>query len=294
MTAAELASGLTSRALLQAECEAISAISLSEMAEVSLLNRVDTKYLVPPEELTSLLAQLRRDYKIFAHRGQRIHGYQTLYFDTQEHAMYLRHHNGLATRLKVRKRWYLESELAYLEVKRRTNRLRTIKKRVRISAMENQLFSERPVGVTPRRGSQQFSKEWEWLRENCSYDVSSLVSRIWTHFERITLVDLALQERVTIDHNLRFCDANRATLRDPMSVSSLEGLDWKSTQRQFCVVEVKRGSSRNRSPVMDALRGRHILPSSFSKYCIGTALLQPQIKHNRFKPILRALGGLQL
>lgn len=275
------------RTLPQEECEAFAPISLLEMDGVSLLNRVDTKYIVPRAELASLLAQLKDNYRIFFHLGQRIHAYQTLYFDTQDHAMYLRHHNGFATRLKVRKRWYLGADLAFFEVKRRTNRSRTIKKRMR-------LLPDRDVGTPHGANASPDSKEMVWLRANCPFEMTTLVPQTWTHFDRITLVDLALQERVTIDHNLRFCHAVHDPHGDAISTPLDTALDWKSPAIDCCIVEVKRGGARNRSVVMDALRARHILPASFSKYCIGTALLQPQIKHNRFKPMLRSLGGLHL
>ncbi len=252
-----------------AEIGAFAPISLSEMDAVSLLNRVDTKYIILSDELPLLLQQIRASYRALFHLGSRSHSYRTLYFDTPDHAMYLRHHNGLATRFKVRKRWYLGADFAFIEVKRRTNCHRTIKKRMRLSSSFGQLEQ----------------LELEWLTPRCPYDVSTLSPQIWTHFERMTLVDLDLQERVTIDHHLRF---GVAAADQPLA-----NPDWRSTGHDFCVVEVKRGSSRNHSFMMRALRDRHTLPASFSKYCIGSAFLQPRLKHNRFMPILRAIGGLQ-
>ena len=38
------------------------------------------------------------------------------------------------------------------------------------------------------------------------------------------------------------------------------------------------------SPVKDMLRELRIKPSGFSKYCIGSALTNPNLKRNRFKP----------
>jgi SPX domain protein involved in polyphosphate accumulation len=62
--------------------------------------------------------------------GARLHHYQTLYFDTRDFALYSQHHNGQRARYKVRVREYLDSEMAFLEVKRKTNQNRTIKSRL--------------------------------------------------------------------------------------------------------------------------------------------------------------------
>ena len=40
------------------------------------------------------------------------------------------------------------------------------------------------------------------------------------------------------------------------------------------------------------MRALGIRSTGFSKYCIGIALLYPQVKHNNFKPILRLLDKL--
>ena len=48
------------------------------------------------------------------------------------------------------------------------------------------------------------------------------------------------------------------------------------------VIELKR-DGRVPSPVLEMLRQLHIHPHSFSKYCMGSALTNPQLPCNRFK-----------
>ena len=103
-------------------------ISLNEMADVALLNRTDTKYVMTTGTLLAALRHLNNDYRVLEVNGARLHHYQTLYFDTADFTLYQHHHAGASNRYKVRSRAYVESDLAFFEVKRKTNKKRTIKK----------------------------------------------------------------------------------------------------------------------------------------------------------------------
>jgi hypothetical protein len=94
-------------------------------------------------------------------------------------------------------------------------------------------------------------------------------------FKRITLVDDAEMERVTFDVGLQYSMNG--------SVVSLDGI---------VVAEVKQDTLNRQSSVMRKLKDLCIYPSSFSKYCMGMALLNPGIKHNRFRPGILALQKL--
>src|SRR5688572_2697732 len=111
---------------LTSQLERFESISLDEMDAVRLQNRVDTKFVLPGEKLGAILDGLMPHYRVLEIAGGRLQSYQTLYFDTEDAAMYRMHHNGQGRRLKVRKRWYMGSDLAFFEIKRRTNKKRTI------------------------------------------------------------------------------------------------------------------------------------------------------------------------
>ena len=96
-------------------------------------------------------------------------------------------------------------------------------------------------------------------------------------FERITLVDRGMTERVTIDRGIRF--HNRATALDA-DISKL------------LVIEVKHEVGAPMSAIEKALHELHVLPRRMSKYCIGTALTDPHAKYNRFKPKLLFIDRL--
>ena len=112
-------------------------ITLSEMDEVKLMNRTDTKFVFPRTILREILADLSKGYRVLEINGKRISTYQTLYFDTADFGYYLDHHNGVGNRFKVRIRNYVESDLFFLEVKNKYKG-RTDKKRIRLDGFEEE------------------------------------------------------------------------------------------------------------------------------------------------------------
>ncbi|QDU54751.1 polyphosphate polymerase domain-containing protein [Aeoliella mucimassa] len=231
--------------------------SLSEIDSVSLMNRIDTKYVSNEVLLAQLLEMVRADYKVLEVDGFRRSPYETLYFDTLHRDCYLDHHNGRATRLKFRQRRYMSSGTAFFEVKQKTNRGRTIKRRVPIASIEQTLDDASKDLVLQTRSSGK-----------------TLLPQIWTLFSRITLVGLNIAERVTIDTELSFSDEQQDR--------ALEGVT---------IIEVKQERNLRNSPIRQCLRQLRVPPMRISKYCIGSALLNPTLKRNRFKRKLRVVGS---
>ena len=233
-------------------------ISLAEMESVKLMNRIDTKFVVPVCLLPEMLCLARSDYYIQEIAGKRLAAYDTLYYDTPDLQMYLRHHDRQLHRQKIRIRTYLDSDLTFLEVKNKSNKGRTKKKRIIVQTNDLQSID---------------TGQHEWLTGKSWYDVSTLQPQLHTRFERITLVNHAKTERLTIDTALRWENVRTgqtAALGDAV------------------VVELKRDGNQP-SGMLDILRSLRIKPMKISKYCIGIALTDPAVKNNRFRPKLRQL-----
>ena len=77
-------------------------VSLRDLDDVALQDRVDTKMLLTVNQLCSALHQLTDHYQVLKIDGRRMHRYQTLYFDTPDLDFYHQHHNGKRNRYKVR------------------------------------------------------------------------------------------------------------------------------------------------------------------------------------------------
>ena len=240
---------------IDAELQRFTPTSLSEIDSVSLMDRIDTKYVANDGILPTLLSMVRDEYKVLEVSGYRRSPYETLYFDTAQRDCYLDHHNGRGTRLKFRQRRYKSSGVAFFEVKRKTNRGRTEKTRVVIPAIEDNLNHDSQDLVSQAKPRDP-----------------DLRPQIWTLFSRTTLVGINIAERVTIDTNLTFSDE--------VQTQALAGL---------MIVEVKQERNLRNSPIRLCLRKLRIPPMRFSKYCIGSALLNPTLKRNQFKRKIRAV-----
>ena len=117
--------------------------------------------------------------------------YSTLYYDTDDLEMYTVHQNRKLTRQKIRSRTYVESGITFIEVKNKTNKGRTKKKRIAIDESYFARVSESPEAAA-------------FLRERANYAPEAIKPALATIFDRITLVNHAHTERLTIDMNLRF------------------------------------------------------------------------------------------
>jgi hypothetical protein len=236
--------------------ERFDRISLAEMARVSLLDRVDTKYVFGMAELRDALRGTLGQYWALEVERVRLNHYHTIYFDTPDFSLYHQHHNGLGTRYKVRERKYVDSDLSFLEVKHKTNRGRTIKSRLEILEIETNLDQE--MG--------------DFIDAHSPLDERDLTPRLWNDYLRLTLVSKRRMERLTIDTNLSF--------------------GWRDIRVSLpgvAIAEVKQERFSYQSDFIQQMRQLGIQRTSFSKYCVGTSLLYDGLKSNNFKRHIRLL-----
>ena len=231
-------------------------ISLDEMDAVKLMDRIDMKFILPFEQFTGLLPQLAHNYKVLTIDGNRVFSYQTNYYDTPELNMFYDHHNGRLTRFKVRHREYIESRLGFLEIKLRSNKGRIIKERIKYQNQNSQSFAG-------------------FIEKHTPYNPGKLTCTVVNHFNRFTLVDHGLKERVTTDFNISFTDKLRNIF--------LNGL---------VIIEIKQARADKTSLIYQALKKNNIRPTSISKYCVGVSLLNDKSKNNNFKHTLLQINKL--
>lgn len=111
--------------------EELGRISLAELnAAASMLTRVDRKYALKRVEAESLIADLDRGTRVLDIEGITAHSYASTYFDTPALDSFRGTAQPRRRRYKIRIRSYLDSGLAFLEVKTRGPRGRTVKERI--------------------------------------------------------------------------------------------------------------------------------------------------------------------
>ncbi len=225
-------------------------ISLEQMSSVKLMNRTDTKFVTNRQKLEQLLQMAQKDYYVQEIDGVRNLEYDTTYFDTDDFNMYAVHQWGHTNRQKIRFRTYCISGLQFMEIKTKNNHGRTKKKRIEVSDM-----------------SLRDEQKRAFIGQHLHYAVDTLLPALNNHFSRITLVNKAKTERLTIDSSLQFhnLQSNRRT-----------------DMGNLVIVELKRDGMVY-SPVLDMLKQLRIQPYGFSKYCMGSALTNPGLSVNRFK-----------
>ena len=239
------------------------------MEGVKLMNRIDTKYAAPLSALPAILKAAQTDYYAQEIDGQRIATYDTMYYDTDSLDMYIRHHDRQLVRQKIRVRQYVDSNLTFLEVKRKNNKGRTKKKRIAVPGFDIQ---GETFGETKR---ERWNVE-DFIAAKSRYQWSELSPHLSTRFHRITLVNRAKTERLTIDMDLVWDNV-------------LTGIS--KTYPDLVIIELKRDGNAP-SLMTDIMLAQHIHPLKISKYCIGTALTTPDIKRNRFKSKIRKIEKL--
>lgn len=243
----------------------MSPIGLDDMKSVRLMNRIDHKYMTSAARLEELLSRISDSYYVQHIDGKALAPYRTLYFDTADLEMYTMHHNKKLNRQKLRVRTYRSTDTTFFEIKNKDNKKKTSKVRI-------------PIDVSMFDHADEIPEVRDFIEQNTPYSFNSQFSIpnslhpcLENRFERITLVDKGMSERVTIDSDITF--HNRAT-----------GIDADISR--LLVIEVKHEVGAPQSDIERALHEMHILPRRMSKYCIGTALTDPSAKHNRFKPKL--------
>lgn len=236
------------------------AISLEETKKVSLLKRIDSKYLTNNLTLPTLLSKLNKTYFIVEIEQKRILPYYTVYFDTNDLRHYHHHHNGKLDRFKFRTRKYMEGGQVFNEIKHKINKGKTLKSRIERSKLEF-----------------KFDTKFKTFAESSYSNTMDILSPILhVRYNRITLVNKEFTERMTIDTDL--------------NVFSHKGNSFHF--KNLVIIELKRDQGKANSHGASILRNLRCKPTGFSKYCIGVAKTHSNIKKNNFKEKMRFVEKL--
>ena len=212
---------------------------LSLKPQLLFTERRDTKFLFHKTDLPEILNSLKDDYILVTHHGKSSQVYATTYYDSSDLKYYLAHHNGHGNRMKVRTRTY-EDGSSFFEIKQKTNKGITLKER------------------------QNFEEQY----------IEGLAPKLEVIYERITLYDIHLQEKLTIDFNLKY----------------LEG-DTTINYPELIIAESKKIKNVS-SSFMTLMKVKRIEKVSLSKYCLGIVSLFNDVKKNNFKGLVNKIQKL--
>ena len=239
--------------------KAFRATSLAEMNAIKLLNRQDTKFIFHERKLTAILDDLKEFYDVLEIDGKRILSYENQYFDTQDFRFYNHHQRGLLNRTKIRIRKYVESDLSFIEIKRKTNKSRTVKNRIPLIPNED-IESERVIN---------------FIEDNSTIKVAHLTEKLLISFNRITLAHKNLEDRCTLDINLQ---------------ASWNGKIYNF--EELVIAELKQERFKHASDFNLTLKKHKVYSESFSKYCFSFLNLNEALKQNNFKEKIHQLNKI--
>jgi hypothetical protein len=234
-------------------------ISLSEMDRVELMDRKETKYMFSSNRLSEILEKATEYYQVLEIENLREFEYHTTYLDTCDYQFYNHHAVGKLNRYKVRYRVYVSTGGSYLEVKHKTNKMRTVKWRIK-NHLQKENFDEK---------AEKFLEKY--IGAKCIQPVLD------NWFNRVTLVGKGFNERVTLDFNLKFGEINGNKIELPY----------------LAIAEIKYEKTASESPFYRLLKDLQIRPSGFSKYCMGNILLKNTKRTNIFKSKLITLEKIK-
>ncbi|MCK4663393.1 MAG: polyphosphate polymerase domain-containing protein [Bacteroidales bacterium] len=238
-----------------------SSVSLKEIEKFSLMNRMDTKFILPVSKIPALLEKSKINYKVLEINNKHCLRYFSTYFDTNDFIMYHSHHNGKLNRYKIRKREYLDTNTGFLEIKIKSNKGNT--KKIRIKNQSNNATDD------------FLTEEIDFINNNTPFTTKDLVATMSSNFKRITLIHNFNKERITIDFDLEFKNQQKSNKLPYLAIA-----------------EIKQERSSVSSDFKKYLRQENVFPSSMSKYCIGSILLYNKLKYNNFKSKLRTIKKL--
>jgi hypothetical protein len=241
--------------------DSFNSVRLEEMEKVKLMDRVDTKYLLPANRVPDLLIMMQGRYRVLEINNSRISSYETVYLDTPDYFFFNQHVTGRTGRIKVRFRNYKSTGITFLEIKKKTKKNRTVKWRIE-NSLSDSICNEKAI---------------EFINSHVQLSSEVLKPVLTNSFERVTFVGFNTLERITIDLNLSFSSTEGNSIGLPL----------------IAVVELKSEGLASRSPFSRLIKQLFSYPAGFSKYCIGCAMLYDLPLKNTLKPNILLINRIE-
>lgn len=244
--------------------QSFAAITLNQLnAQASLMNRIESKYLIHEQELWDLLKELQQDFHILEIGGAKVFTYDNIYMDTMGLDFYHAHNNGDLDRIKMRTRHYIESGLSYFEFKQKKGSMMR-KFRYDIDIAQH--------GVLDTTAYEFMNDVYRSLyNENFA---ALVFPSLRTGYQRCTLVHKSTAEKITIDFNV-----SASQIREGSETFNLNNL---------VIVEFK--AETKDSPTKEIFAKYGMLASkACSKYCLGNYFLGNVQQWDRFQSTIDAI-----
>lgn len=265
------ASGVAAVRSVAAGIDPVGLAELNTRAE--LMRRSDRKYLMTGSAFVTMMGLLAEvlagDLQVLEIDGERVMGYESVYYDSPDLAGYRAHVQGRRRRFKVRSRSYLETGVSFVEVK--------YKSRLNVTSKVRTAYPDAPpVGQSSLHPLAEHGVAFagDVLSEVYALTLPDRIDPVLrTTNGRATFLVGAYGAtpggRMTVDVALRFDD----------------GANSSSMHEDLVLIETKSdGGSLVVDHLLLSLRERPVL---MSKYCVGLSLLRPDVSGNKWRRLTR-------
>ena len=214
-----------------------------------LQERYDTKYVLNLEATLEVLNVLDDDWRVLQVNRQRFTPYHSSYYDDQDFGLFRDHVMGRRLRYKVRTRRYGNDPDEMLEIKLKSGRGGTVKRRIQ---------------RTVAHGTELTTVERQWVSDTLLDDYGRRPERplkysVGLGYTRRTMFNPVTGERLTIDSGVMAeADSGRAAPVGDAVVIEVKSAAW-------CCETVR------------LLHRNYIRPVTFSKYCAALSALHPEL-----------------
>jgi len=235
-----------------------AAISLTDYSTLNFSDAVESKFILSAKKLKKVLEEIRDDYFVLQIKEKRIFKYTNEYYDTEDYKLYMAYHNGYGSRYLIKDNHIEGVKDSSLEIKYQSNKGEISKKKQKTKGLgiENNSIKE-------------------FVQENTPFNPQVLRKMLKNQFYRIVLIHKKNNEKITIDLDLKLSNAKN-----------------KIKLPYLAIIEVKQEKFSLYSDFILSLRKYNIQRTSLSKYCIGVALLNKDVKKNKFKSKLLAISKI--
>lgn len=242
-----------------------TSINLEELeSSASFMTRIDTKYLLHAKDINQVLEQFKQKYFILSIQWHYMFKYDNVYMDTKNYDLYYHHEKGMEKRIKVRTRYYVESDLAFFEFKQKEWDV-TRKFRYKIDPIHRHQMTD--------NDQRFYASIYQSIDPKAPKHV--LFPSLWVSFQRVTIVSKKNDERMTIDFGLTFTDL-RNPKRAPLTLDHV------------VIIESKSASTKTYSHKL--MRKYGIRPAKgCSKYGFGLIKYKNVTSRNHFNDSLATL-----
>lgn len=237
------------------------------------MDRREDKFLIPKNWCELLATKLDKDYKILEINGNRQFEYNNLYFDTPENICLNDHIRERKIKYKIRIRSYVNSNICFLEVKRKDVYGRT--KKIRIQRTSEKWDS-------PLTDSEKI-----FLSERVPF-ASELIPSLYISYSRFTLAQLDRCERITFDTKLTYTSID-GKISKPLKGLYVVELKQNETDRRSLLYVFLRNRPDRKAPLGRIIR--------ISKYVLGRLYSDDSLSSRTYlaklKVIKRAIKAIK-